>query len=189
LNDDWPDEKLNLFGPGVDSGTFDYFTRVITGKEGWSRGDYTSSEDDNILVSGVSSDRFALGFFSYVYYFENMTNLKLVAVDDLNPENGPGPVGPDSNTIGSDYQPLSRPVFIYIRKDALGKPGLSTFVEFYLRNAKRIAREVGFVPLSDKAYHLVLDRFRNQVTGSMFQNLEFRSGFSVEDILLNNSNN
>jgi phosphate transport system substrate-binding protein len=187
LRDDWPDERINLFGPGVDSGTYDYFTRVITGKEGWSRGDFTSSEDDNILVSGVASDRLAMGFFSYVYYSESKDRLRAVAIDDLNPENGPGPVEPDIATIGSEYQPLSRPVFIYVRKESLEKSNLSQFVEFYLLNAPRIAREVGFVPLSEKAYDLVLERFRSRKSGSMFHNLEYRSGFTVEEILMNSS--
>jgi phosphate transport system substrate-binding protein len=186
LKDGWPDTRINLFGPGVDSGTYDYFTRVITGKEGWSRGDYTSSEDDNILVSGVASDRDALGFFSYVYYFENRDRLVPVPVDDLDPENGSGPILPDSETIGSGYQPLSRAVFIYVRLSALNKPGLAEFIEFYLTNASRIAKEVGFVPLTERAYDSVLKRFRSRKMGSMFHDMEYSSGFSVEEILQSN---
>jgi phosphate transport system substrate-binding protein len=187
LRDDWPDEKISLFGPGVDSGTYDYFTRVIAGEKGWSRGDYTSSEDDNILVSGVASEPGALGFFSFVYYLENRDRLKVVPIDDLKSNNGEGPILPDSQTIGSVYQPLSRPVFIYVRMGALGEKGLSEFVEFYIRNAGRMAKEVGYTPLSESVYELVLERFHSRLTGSIFHKTDSLSEMDLKEFLLKNS--
>ena len=119
----WPDREIHLFGAGVDSGTYDYFTEAIVGKEDASRGDFTSSEDDNVLVQGIASDELALGFFGFAYYEENKSKLKLVPVDDGKAENGAGPIAP----IGRDrrngtYQPLSRPLFIYVRGRRLTGP-------------------------------------------------------------------
>ena len=114
----WPKQKLSLYGPGTDSGTFDYFTDKVVGKEKSSRGDYTASEDDNVLVQGVSSDKGALGYFGYAYYLENKDKLKLVAVDA-----GKGPLSPTPENIADGtYSPLSRPIFVYVRKDALARP-------------------------------------------------------------------
>ncbi len=119
----WPDRELHLFGAGVDSGTYDYFTQAIVGKEGASRGDFTSSEDDNVLVQGIASDELALGFMPYAYYAENKAALKLVPVDDGKADNGDGPILPSVDTVkGGTYQPLSRPVFIYVSTKALERP-------------------------------------------------------------------
>ncbi len=119
----WPDRELHLFGAGVDSGTYDYFTQAIVGKEGASRGDFTSSEDDNVLVQGIASDELALGFMPYAYYAENKAALKLVPVDDGKADNGDGPILPSVDTVkGGTYQPLSRPVFIYVSTKALDRP-------------------------------------------------------------------
>ena len=115
VRDNWPNAPLKLFGAGADSGTFDYFTEAIIGKAKSSRGDFTASEDDNVLVQGVANDANALGFFGYAYYSENNKKLKAVAID-----NGKGPVGPSEKTVlDGSYQPLSRPIYIYVSKKAL----------------------------------------------------------------------
>lgn len=142
----WPDVPLKLFGPGTDSGTFDYFTKAICGEEKASRPDYTASENDNTLVRGVESDRGALGYFGYAYYAENKEKLKLLGVD-----NGKGCVTPSAATVrDGSYAPLSRPLFIYVRKSSLTRPEVVEFVKFYLANASRLAADVGYVPVSEE---------------------------------------
>jgi phosphate transport system substrate-binding protein len=127
VRDGWPDAEIHLFGAGVDSGTFDYFTEVIMGKAKASRGDYTSSEDDNVIVQGVSSDENALGYFGYAYYEENKGKLKLLAVDDGDDSNGAGPILPSPETVGNGtYRPLSRPIFIYPKVKSLDRPEVKT---------------------------------------------------------------
>jgi phosphate transport system substrate-binding protein len=148
----WPDREIHLFGAGVDSGTYDYFTEAVTGKAKASRGDFTSSEDDNVLVQGVSSDELALGFLPFAYYEENRDRLKLVPVDDGKADNGAGPMLPSPDTIRvGTYQPLSRPVFIYVSTKAAGRPEVQKFVEFYLKEAETLVREVNYVGLGDAA--------------------------------------
>lgn len=159
----WPNEKITLYGPGSDSGTFDYFTDKINGEEGASRGDYTASEDDNVLVQGVTGDKYALGYFGYAYFAENEGRLKAVAIDG---EKGKGAVAPSASTIETNtYQPLGRPIFIYVSKDSLNKPEVKSFVEFYLQNAPKLVAEVGYVPLKQKGYDLGMDNLRKKVTG------------------------
>ena len=149
LDPSWPDSRINLYGPGTDSGTFDYFTKEIVGEVQASRADYTASEDDNMLVQGIRGDRNALGYFGYAYYAENADKLKLVGVDD-----GNGCVEPTVETIASGaYSPLSRPLFIYVNKKRLQqRADLRAFVEFYMEHGAELTREVGYVPLSDEAY-------------------------------------
>lgn len=143
--DDGPDEEISLYGPGTDSGTFDYFTEEIVGDVGASRGDYAPSEDDNVIVTGVAGDRHALGYFGFAYFAENKGRLKVLGID-----NGDGPVTPSLETIMSgEYAPLSRPLFIYVRKDALVNPEVAEFVRFYVENADQLAKEVGYVPVPD----------------------------------------
>src|ERR687896_1395185 len=138
---EWPKEKLLLFGAGSDSRTFDYFTEAVTGKAKASRGDFTASEDDNVLVQGVANDRNALGFFGFAYYAENKGKLKAVAVDG-----GKGPVAPSAKTVeDGTYQPLSRPIFIYVSKKSLAKPEVKEFVEFYLQQAPPLVKQVKYV--------------------------------------------
>jgi phosphate transport system substrate-binding protein len=169
IRPEWPDREIHLFGPGVDSGTFDYFTEAIVGQEDASRGDYTSSEDDNVLVQGVASDPNALGFFGLAYYEENAHKLKLVPIDDGDDGNGKGPILPSVETVrNGTYRPLSRPVFIYPRRAALDRPEVRAFVEFYLDHVPTLAREVGYVPLSDREYTLVRARFAARTPGSLF---------------------
>ncbi len=146
VDPEWPDEPLKLYGPGTDSGTFDYFTKAINGEERASRADYTASENDNQLVRGVISDKGALGYFGYAYYAENKDALKLLAVDG-----GEGCVSPNDTTVRSgSYKPLSRSLFIYVSKSSLERPEMVAFVKFYLENVGRLAGDVGYVPVSDE---------------------------------------
>lgn len=183
INPAYPDKPLKLFGPGVDSGTFDYFTEAINGKEDVSRGDFTASEDDNVLVQGVAHDEGALGFFGLAYFMENKEKLKALPVDDGKPENGDGPQQASlENVMSGVYQPLARPLFIYVRKDAAESPEVQAFVSFYLTNAKSLTQEVGYIPLSDSVYKLALDRFNARTTTSMFHGGS-QVGVSLEAML------
>ncbi len=179
----WPDKDIHLYGAGADSGTYDYFTEAIVGKEHSSRGDFTASEDDNVLVQGISSDKYALGFFGLAYFEENKDKLKLVAIDDEKADNGRGPILPSLETvINGTYQPLSRPLFIYVRKDALEKkPEVRAFVDFYLKHATTLSRQVGYIPLPAAAYTLGEKRVANMVTGTVFSGSKV--GVSVEELL------
>lgn len=182
---EWPDEELHLYGAGVDSGTYDYFTEAIVGQEGSSRGDYQASEDDNVLVQGIASDRLALGFFGLAYYEENQDKLKLVAIDDGNPDNGEGPILPSAETVqNGTYQPLSRPLFIYVSRAAAERPEVQAFVRFYLdpANARMLVREVGYIPLPDQVYQLALERFERRTTGSIFAGGS-QVGVTLEELL------
>jgi phosphate transport system substrate-binding protein len=157
----FPDEPLKLYGPGTNSGTFDYFTEVIGGEVGASRGDYTASEDDNVLVQGVEGDRNALGYFGYAYYVENQARLKVLGVDG-----GNGCVTPDPETVKSgQYSPLARPLFIYVKRGALQRPAVREFVRFYLENAAALVSEVGYIPLETAEYEASL-RALEQETGA-----------------------
>lgn len=178
------DKEMHLFGPGVDSGTYDYFTKAIVGVEHASRGDFTSSEDDNVLVQGVSTDPSALGFFGYAYYSENRSRLKLIPIDDGRSDNGAGPIAPSPETIANNtYQPLSRPIFIYVSKQAADRAEVQQFVEFYFAHAKELVSEVGYIPLPKNAYTLAQKRFDSRTTGSVFAGKGSKVGVSVEDLL------
>jgi len=146
IRSNWPNEEIHLYGPGTESGTYDYFTEAIVGKSHSSRGDFTASEDDNVLVQGVSTDKNALGFFGLAYFEENKDKLKLVAVD-----NGKGGVLPSLATVrDKSYSPLARPLYIYLNSKAGEKPEVQTFVSFYLDNASKLVTEVGYIPLTDE---------------------------------------
>ena len=165
----WPDREIHLFGAGVDSGTYDYFTEAVNGKAKASRGDFTSSEDDNVLVQGIGGDELALGFVPFAYYEANQGKLKLVPIDDGKKENGDGAILPSAQTIkDGTYQPMSRPIFIYVSKKANDKPEVQKFVNYYLTNAEKLVREVGYVPLGADIYKLVSDRYAKKTTGSAF---------------------
>jgi phosphate transport system substrate-binding protein len=180
----WPDREIHLFGAGVDSGTYDYFTAAIVGTEHASRGDFTSSEDDNVLVQGVAMDKLALGFFGYAYYVANQSKLRLVAIDDENDGNGKGPVAPSAATvIDGTYSPLARPIFIYVSRSALERPEVDAFVTFYLEQATKLVDEVGYIPLPERAYALARRRLSNRVVGSIFGGSGSRVGLSVEALL------
>lgn len=147
INADWPDEKIKLYGPGTNSGTFDYFTQAIVGEAGASRPDYAASEDDNVLVTGVSEDKYSLGYFGYAYYVENKERLKLISVKPTDSE----AVKPSAQTVRTNkYQPLSRPLYIYVLKSCYEKPEGKAFVDFYLDKAAEMSSEVGYVPISDE---------------------------------------
>ena len=162
---EWPDEEIHLFGPGTESGTYDYFTEAIVGEAQSSRGDYTASEDDNVLVQGVSTDKYALGFFGYAYYEENKEKLKVIGVDDGNPDNGEGAIYPTLETVmNKTYSPLSRPLFIYANSEAVKRSEVADFVTFYLENASRLSAEVGFIPLSPEEYTQVQSKFADFVS-------------------------
>lgn len=146
----WPDKEIHLYGAGTASGTFDYFTEAIMGEAKSCRGDYTASEDDNVLVQGVASDDGALGFFGLSYFENNKDKLKLVAVNDENPENGDGAILPTLETVkDKTYSPLSRPLFIYVNSTAAEKEVIQDFVTFYLDKASVLVKEVGYIPLED----------------------------------------
>ncbi|MBD2108406.1 PstS family phosphate ABC transporter substrate-binding protein [Nodosilinea sp. FACHB-13] len=149
IDPSWPNEPIELFGPGTDSGTFDYFTETIVGEAGSSRADYTASEDDNILVIGVSRDPNAIGYFGLAYYLENQDTLKAVAVNGVEPT--------PENVENGTYAPLSRPIFVYVKKSSLeSRPEVRAFVEFMLENGPELVPEVGYVPLSEQRYADIL---------------------------------
>ncbi len=174
---EWPDKKLNLYGAGADSGTFDYFTEAITGKSKSSRGDFTASEDDNVLVQGISGDLGALGFFGLAYYEENRDKLKIVPIDD-----GKGPVTPSEKTVkGGTYQPLSRPIFIYVNAKSEDKPEVKEFVEFYMKHAAKLVKQVKYIALPDGIYKKGLDRFHKKDKGTVFHG-EAKIGATIEDL-------
>jgi phosphate transport system substrate-binding protein len=153
IRPEWPDKEIHLYGPGVESGTYDYFTEAVVGKSHSSRGDYTASEDDNVLVQGVSTDPLALGFFGYAYFEENQNKLKPVPVDDLDDSNGKGAILPSQETVkDGSYAPLSRPLFIYVSNKAIQRPEVVDFVNFYLESAPELSKEVGYIPMPAEKY-------------------------------------
>lgn len=175
---EWPNKEINLFGPGTDSGTFDYFTEAINGKSQYCRSDFSKSEDDNVLVQGIAGDKYSLGFFGFAYYIENMDKLKIVPIDG-----GDGPVVPSETTINDGtYQPLSRPIFIYVNPESAKKPHVDAFVRFYLENAPDLVSEVGYVQLPAKVYELDMIRYKNKNTGSVFSGRN-TVGLKIEDLL------
>lgn len=174
----FPDLPLKLYGPGTDSGTFDYFTEAIVGTAKASRSDYTASESDNVLVRGIAGDAGALGYFGFAYYEANKRSLKLLGVD-----NGEGPVRPSLNEIRSGrYEPLARPMFLYVNTEALKLPQVRAFLEFFFANARPIVEHprVNYVALSDKMYELGRARLERVKTGAAFN--ETAEGASLEDI-------
>lgn len=177
----FPDVPLRLYGAGTSSGTYDYFTEAVVGTAKSSRGDYTASEDDNVLVQGVSTDKGALGFFGLAYYEENKNKLKLVAIDG-----GKGPVLPTSVTVSNGtYAPLSRPEFIYVNTASANNPVVQEFVQFYMQVAPALVKEVGYVPLPDTVYKLGYQRFVEKKEGTLFAQ---RSTVGADLIKLMNEN-
>jgi phosphate transport system substrate-binding protein len=162
----WPDAPLKLFGAGADSGTFDYFTEAIVGKAKSSRGDFTASEDDNVLVQGVARDVNAIGYFGFAYYVENQSRLKAVPIIA---KSGKPVVGPSmESVIDGTYQPLSRPIFIYVNAKSLDRPEVRKFVDYYMTHGATLAREVKYVPLPDKAYTMNKEHLAKGKKGTVF---------------------
>jgi phosphate transport system substrate-binding protein len=159
INPAWPNEEIHLFGPGVASGTFDYFTEAIVGKSGSSRGDFTASEDDNVLVQGVAGDKYGLGFFGLAYYEANQDKLALAAVDG-----GNGGVRPSTETVkNGTYTPLSRPLYIYVNSSSMKNKEVIDFVNFYLDEAGTLAKDVGYIAMTKEEYAIQKEKFNKFV--------------------------
>jgi phosphate transport system substrate-binding protein len=175
---DFPDVPLKLYGPGTDSGTFEYFTEAIVGKAKASRSDYTASEDDNTLVTGVSRDKGGLGYFGYAYYAENTKKLAAASIDG-----GKGPVAPSEKSVeDGSYAPLARPVFIYVSEKALEKPEVKEFVDFYMKNAPKLVKEVKYVPLPAAIYTINADNVNKKKLGTVFGG-KSDVGLKIEDLV------
>jgi phosphate transport system substrate-binding protein len=156
IRKEWPAEEFHLYGPGIASGTYDYFTEAVVGKSGDSRGDFTASEDDNVLVQGIEGDRNALGFFGLAYYEENKERLKLVGVNG-----GSGVIIPTAETVkNGTYAPLSRPIYIYVSKSAAARPEVKSFIKFYLQYAAELVLDVGYIPLPEEQYKKEMEKFK-----------------------------
>jgi phosphate transport system substrate-binding protein len=180
INPAWPDQPIKLFGAGADSGTFEYFTEAIVGKAKSSRGDYTASEDDNVLVQGVSRDVNAIGYFGYAYYAENMARLKGLPI--VNPKTGKAVEPSGANVENGTYVPLSRPIFVYVKLKSLEKPEVREFVEFYMANADKLVREVKYVPLPKAIYEGNVKHAKDKKTGTVFGGKN-EVGITVEEIM------
>ncbi|MFN4181005.1 MAG: PstS family phosphate ABC transporter substrate-binding protein, partial [Armatimonadota bacterium] len=178
----FPNRPLKLFGAGADSGTYDFFTAAIVGKEHASRGDYMSSEDDNQLVQGIAGDPNALGFLPFAYYLENRQRLKLVAVQCKCHNNGK-PMKPSEKAVRENLYHLARPLFIYVNRKSADRLEVAAFVEFYINNAGKLSKEVGYIPLPKQAYNLALERFRKRITGSVFGAKGAQVGLTIEQLL------
>jgi phosphate transport system substrate-binding protein len=180
INPAWPNAPLKLFGPGADSGTFDYFTDAINGKEKSSRGDFTASEDDNVLVQGVSRDVNAIGYFGLAYYVENKDKLKAAPIVNKGAAKA---VSPSVETVmDGTYQPLARPIFIYVSDKAMQRPEVNEFIEFYLKNAPSLVKEVGYVPLTSAHYTQAMKNFKSKKLGTGFGGKN-EVGIRVEELL------
>ena len=179
VNPAWPDQPVKLFGAGSDSGTFDYFTEAVVGKAKSSRGDYTASEDDNVLVQGVTQDVNAIGYFGYAYYAENTARLKAVPV--VNPK-GKAVAPSMESVINGSYEPLSRPIFIYVSEKALQRAEVMKFVEFFMKHGAKLSKEVKYVPLPDKAYIVNMDHLKKGKLGTVFGGTA-EVGITIEELM------
>jgi phosphate transport system substrate-binding protein len=181
VNPAFPDADLKLYGAGADSGTFDYFTEAVVGKAKSSRGDYTASEDDNVLVQGISSDVNAIGYFGFAYYYENRDKLKSLAIQRSADS---APVKPTPETvIDGSYMPLARPMFVYVSDKAWQRPEIKAFMAFYLDNAAALAREVDYVPLPDSAYATIRGHLDAGKLGTVFMG-EPATAITIEELLV-----
>jgi phosphate transport system substrate-binding protein len=176
----WPAEKINLYGAGSDSGTFDYFTEAVTGKAKSSRGDYTASEDDNVLVQGVLQDKFALGYFGFAYYVENQAQLKALPIS---PDGvAPGVAPSKEAVINGTYTPLARPLFVYVSEKAYARQEVKSFVEFMLTEGAKLVDEVNFISLPPEAYALAKKHVAEGRVGSVFDGRQ-EPGLSIEQLM------
>jgi len=179
VNAAWPDAPMKLFGPGADSGTFDYFTEAVVGKSKSSRGDFTASEDDNVLVQGVSRDVNALGYFGFAYYVENKDKLRAVPIVN---EKGQA-VLPSLEAVEKGiYSPLARPIFIYVNTKALAKPEVREFVQYYMTHGAQLSKEVKYVPLPASAYRIAWDHVQKGKKGTVFGGVA-EVGVTIEELL------
>ena len=183
IRPEWPDQKISLYGAGTDSGTFEYFTEAICEKKGASRTDYTASEDDNQLVLGIEGNPHALGYVPFAYFAPRMKTLKALKIEWSKDPKMSGPVEPSRETVEhAKYNPLSRPLFIYVNKQAADRPEIKAFIDFYIGNGRKISEVVKYIPLREEAYGLVKKRFDSKQTGTAFGgHTEF--GIPVEEIL------
>ena len=179
VNPEWPDRPLKLYGPGADSGTFEYFTEAVNGKAKSTRGDFTASEDDNVLVQGVARDVGGLGYFGFAYYIENKDKVQSVSVAT----SGKAPVGPSIETVvNGTYQPLARPIFIYINAKSAERAEVKEFVEYYMKHGEKLSKEVKYVPLPAKAYAYNIDHFVKRQVGTKFGG-ENKVGMTIEALM------
>jgi phosphate transport system substrate-binding protein len=183
IRSSWPDENIVLYGPGTASGTYDYFSEVILGEGVNSRSDYVASEDDELLAQGIENNPNALGYFGFAYFEEHADELKALAVDS-----GAGPVIPSRETVeDGDYQPLSRPLFIYVNAEAAqNNPALQAFVQFYLENAPTVVESVGYVPLPQDGYEVALTQFYRGKVGTVFDG-QMQPGLTIGELLTKRS--
>jgi phosphate transport system substrate-binding protein len=180
VNPAWPDAPVKLFGAGSDSGTFDYFTEAIVGKSKSSRGDYTASEDDNVLVQGIAGDVNALGYFGYAYYAENTKRLSALPVAE---KSGATAVAPsEASVLNGSYRPLSRPIFIYVNAKSLSKPEVKSFVDYFMAQGAKMAKEVKYVPLPPEAYKIGMDHIAKNKRGTVF-NGKNEVGITISELL------
>lgn len=181
VDPNWPDKPLRLAGPGADSGTFDYFTEAVVGKAKASRGDYVASEDDNVIMNAVIKDEGGLGYVGLAYVLENKGKVKPLAVK--NPKTGACVLPSDKTVMDGTYHPLSRPLFIYVSEKALKeKPEVKEFVEYYLNNAEKITKQVGYIPLPSNAYKMAMERYKAMKLGTVFGG-QPEVGLTVEELL------
>ncbi|MGH8175925.1 MAG: PstS family phosphate ABC transporter substrate-binding protein [Steroidobacter sp.] len=176
---EWPDTPLMLFGPGADSGTFDYFTEAVVGKAKSSRGDYTASEDDNVLVQGVEHNKNALGYFGFAYYISQKERMRALPIETAD---GAGVAPGTATVIDGTYQPLSRPLFIYVNAASAQRPEVRKFIEFYLTEGPALAEQVGFVPLPTQASQAALEHFKADRLGTVFGG-EPEVGVTIEELM------
>lgn len=179
VNAKWPNQAFKLYGPGTDSGTFDYFTEAVNGKQKSSRGDFTASEDDNVLVQGVAADVNAMAYFGYAYYAPNASKLKALKVVN---KDGKAIAPAEASVLDGTYNPFSRPLFIYVNAENAKKPEVKEFVEFYLGKGAQYVKEVKYVPFVASAYELALKHFREGRVGSVFGGVPV-VGITVEELL------
>ena len=186
VNPAWPDAPIKLFGPGADSGTFEYFTEAMVGKAKSSRGDYTASEDDNVLVQGISRDVNAIGYFGFAYYAENTAKLKALPV--VSPKTGKAVEPSPANVENGTYQPLSRPIFIYVKAKSLEKPEVKEFIEFYMKNGAALTTEVKYVPLPAVAYTGNVEHMNKRKLGTVFGGHN-EIGITIEELMKREAKN
>jgi phosphate transport system substrate-binding protein len=179
VNPAWPDAPMKLFGPGADSGTFDYFTEAVVGKSKSSRGDFTASEDDNVLVQGVARDINALGYFGYSYYVENKDKLRAVPIVN---DKGEAVIPSFEAVVKGTYQPLSRPIFIYVNAKSLARPEVKEFTEYYMTHGAKLAEEVKYVPLPASAYRTAWEHVLRNKKGTVFGGTA-EVGITIEELL------